>query len=245
MRLTAWRKGAPKKVIRKRKPQASSNKFYSTVWLSDYESEPDKLYSPANRSQATTPYSSRATTPYSSQPTSPYSSRPSSPSSTRPNTPLSFYDEDSGLPSEIERSFESIGRSRKKLYRTLSLPDSELTSLQAADLHERFTTLQLEQENQELKKLTSDLQEALEKLEERVNEMQTIENDSLDGEALPYRSPQLDLPLESPTSLYLHELPCAPSQSGTQEYFVDGKKPKNHRARSSKKKKSNSSCCVS
>lgn len=181
---TAWRKGAPKKVIRKPKPTASpstSNKFYSTVWLSDYESEPDKRVELIGSKG--TPYSSHATTPFSSRPTSPFSSQASSPFSSRPNTPSlfsKFEDEDSGLHSEIDKSYEEVVGPRKKLHRTLSLPDAELNQLCAEDLQDRFTALQLEQENRELKKLTVELQGALEKLEERVNCLQIAENDSLE-----------------------------------------------------------------
>lgn len=182
---TAWRKGAPKKVIRKPKTKAnppSSDKFYSTVWLSDYESEPDKKLELIGTG-GTIALSSRATTPYSSGPTSPLSSQASSPFSSRPNTPSlfsKFEDEDSGLHSEIDKSCDEAIGLRKKLHRTLSLPDAELNQLRAEDLQDRFTTLQLEQENRELKKLTVELQAALEKLEERVNCLQSIEHDSLD-----------------------------------------------------------------
>ncbi|PFX18822.1 Serine/threonine-protein kinase DCLK1 [Stylophora pistillata] len=182
---SAWRKGAPKKVIRKPKTKAnppSSDKFYSTVWLSDYESEPDKKLELIGTG-GTIALSSRATTPYSSGPTSPLSSQASSPFSSRPNTPSlfsKFEDEDSGLHSEIDKSCDEAIGLRKKLHRTLSLPDAELNQLRAEDLQDRFTTLQLEQENRELKKLTVELQAALEKLEERVNCLQSIEHDSLD-----------------------------------------------------------------
>lgn len=184
---TAWRKGAQKKVIRKPKPKASpstSNKFYSTVWLSDYESErePDKKLELIG-SRGTTPLSSHVTTPYSSRPASPFGSQASSPFSSRPTTPSlfsKFEDEDSGLHSEIDKSYEEMIGPKKKLHRTLSLPDAELNQLRAQDLQDRFTTLQLEQENRELKKLTVELQAALEKLEERVNCLKVVENDSLE-----------------------------------------------------------------
>ncbi len=184
---TAWRKGAPKKVIRKPKPKASpstSNKFYSTVWLSDYESErePDRKLELIG-SRGTTPFSSHVTTPYSSRPTSPLGSQASSPFSSRPTTPSlfsKFEDEDSGLHSEIDKSYEEMIGPRKKLHRTLSLPDAELSQLHAQDLQDRFTALQLEQENRELKKLTVELQMALEKLVDRVNCLQAVENDSLE-----------------------------------------------------------------
>lgn len=164
------------------------------MWLSDYELAPsDRKSEPelSGYSHCTSPSSSRFTTPFSSEPTSPYSTRPSTPSVSQSTTPsLSFqHDEiDSGLPSETDKSFEDIVRPRKKLQRTFSLPDSELNQIEASDLQERFTTLQLEQENRELKMLTQDLQYALERLEERVNEMQKFECDSLD-EPPPYVSP--------------------------------------------------------
>ena len=184
---TAWRKGAPKKVIRKPKPKANpstSDKFYSTVWLSDYESErePDRKLELIG-SRGATPLSSHVTTPFSSRPTSPFGSQASSPFSSRPTTPSlfsKFEDEDSGLHSEIDKSYEEMIGPRKKLHRTLSLPDAELNQLRAQDLQDRFTALQLEQENRDLKKLTVELQMALEKLEERVNCLQAVENDSLE-----------------------------------------------------------------
>lgn len=188
MHYTAWRKRAPKKVSRKPKAKAApltSNKFYSTVWLSDYESEPDKKLE-LIASRGTTPSSSHMNMPYSSRPTSPFGSQLSSPFSSRPNTPSlfsKFEDEDSGLHSENDKSYEELIGPRKKLHRTLSLPDAELNQLRAEDLQERFTTLQLEQENRDLKKLTAELQEALEKLEDRVNCLQSVENDSLDETA--------------------------------------------------------------
>lgn len=155
------------------------------MWLSDYESEPDKKIELIT-SRGTTPCSSHVNTPFSSRPTSPFSSQLSSPFSSRPNTPSlfsKFEDEDSGLHSEYDKSYDEVVGPRKKLHRTLSLPDAELYLLRAEDLQERFTTLQLEQENRELKKLTAELQEALEKLEERVNCLQSVEKDSLDEAA--------------------------------------------------------------
>lgn len=161
------------------------------MWLSDYESEPDKKLE-LIASRGTTPTSSQMNTPYSSRPSSPFGSQFSSPINSRSNTPLlfsKFEDEDSGLHSENDKSYEEVIGPKKKLHRTLSLPDAELSQLRAEDLQERFTTLQLEQENRELKKLTTELQEALEKLEERVNCLQSAENDndSLD-EAATYQA---------------------------------------------------------
>lgn len=192
MHYTAWRKGAPKKVLRKQKAKtapSTSNKFYSTVWLSDYESEPDKKIE-LIISRGTTPSGSQMNTPYSSQPTSPLGSQFSSPFDSRSNTPSlfsKFEDEDSGLHSENDKSYEEVIGPKKKLHWTLSLPAAGLNQLRAEELHERFTILQLEQENRELKNLTVELQEALEKLEERVNCLQSVENDSL-GEAETYPS---------------------------------------------------------
>ena len=125
---------------------------------------------------ASTCQSSRATTPFSSRPTTPLDSRRSSPLSSPPSSPfvgresLNGNDEfDSGHPSDVERSHEFVRKSKPaKLTRTMSLPESELSQIEANDLQQRFTTLQLEQENQELKQLTDDLQDALGNLEKRV-----------------------------------------------------------------------------
>lgn len=258
----SWRSEV-KKVIKKRKPKASpSDRFYSTVWLSDYESEFDKkseaeLFredSLTSLSQRTTPHDSRITTPFSSQPTSPYSSQVSSPTSSRPTTPSNFYkfeDEDSGLPSETDKSYDDIVKPRKKLHRTLSLPDSELNHISSNDLHERFNALQLEQENRNLKKLTEDLQIALEKLEEKVNvmheekvnEIQKCDRDSLDEQppkllSLPVKQPRYtDIPLVSP----LQDLQPTRQRKKKQ----DREKERKSRPKSKQHKKDHGSCCVS
>lgn len=139
--------------------------MYNTVWLSDYEScksEADSLnqsvISSLNHSRSTVNYNSisEATTPFGT------------PGSSRPITPSRFtpIQNAMNLSSEDDRvSTNSVGK--KKLRRTLSLPDSEFATLNAHDLQDRFTRLQLEQENKDLKKLTSALQDALEKLEEQ------------------------------------------------------------------------------
>ena len=121
--------------------------------------------------------SSRATTPFSSRPTTPLDSRRSSPLSSPPSSPfvsrefLNGKDEfDSGHPSDADRSHDFLHKPKAvKLKRALSLPESELSQIEANDLKQRFTTLQLEQENKELKQLTDDLQDALENLEKRVH----------------------------------------------------------------------------
>ncbi len=140
--------------------------MYNTVWLSDYEScksEPDSLnqsvVSSLNRSRSTVACTSISEniTPFGT----PGSSRPITPSRFTP-----IRDQMNNSLLEDDRvSVNSLGR--KKLYRTLSLPESEFATLDARDLQERFARLQLEQENKELKKLTNDLQDALEKLEEQ------------------------------------------------------------------------------
>lgn len=120
--------------------------------------------------------SSRATTPFSSRPTTPLDSRCSSPLSSPPSSPfvgreaLNGNEElDSGHPSDADRSHEFARKPKPaKLTRTMSLPESELSQIEANDLQQRFTTLQLEQENKELKQLTDDLQDALGNLEKRV-----------------------------------------------------------------------------
>lgn len=256
-----------KKVIRKRKPKTSpSNKFYSTVWLSDYESEFDKKSeadffredSLASFSHRTTPHDSHVTSPYSSQPVSPYSSRVSSPTSSRPVTPSTLYtfeDEDSGLPSETDKSYEDIARHKKnKIHRTLSLPDSELNQMSSEDLHDRFTTLQLEQENRSLKKLTADLQFALEKLEERVNEMQEekskevqrCEVDSLDEPSSSIKqtikpSRHLDIPLESPQSNSQNIYQPKPLKKKSEKHL----EPKQPKSKSRHRKRDQANCCIS
>ena len=222
------------------------------MWLSDYESEPDKKLDSIG-DNGTTSCSSHVTTPYSSQPPSPLSSQPSSPCNSQPTTPLvtsKFDDEDSGLHSENDKSYEDLIGPRKKLHRTLSLPDSELNHLRAEDLQERFTTLQLEQENRELKKLTSELQEALEKLEERVNSLLVIENDSLD-EQLPYRleSPKNTRCSSSMLAPENYAMPSHPSQlpqtlTKQTDRGVNVVNGGLHTRRKSKIKES-SSCCVS
>ena len=137
--------------------------MYSTVWLSDYESvksDADSL----NQSVISSLNQSRSTLAFSEM-TTPFET----PASSRPITPSRFLPvQDSSLNYSIEDdclSLSSVGR--KKLQRTLSLPESEFATLDASGLQERFARLQLEQENKELKKLTHDLQDALEKLEEQ------------------------------------------------------------------------------
>ena len=156
-----------RKVIRggrkRNKLTNPSMDMYSTVWLSDYESvksDADSL----NQSVISSLNQSRSTLAFSETIT-PFET----PGSSRPITPSRFLPiQDHSLNYSIEDdrvSLSSIGR--KKLQRTLSLPESEFATLDANDLHERFARLQLEQENKELKKLTHDLQDALEKLEEQ------------------------------------------------------------------------------
>lgn len=227
------------------------------MWLSDYEYEPDRNNETefSGYSQCTSPSSSHVTTPFSSEHTTPFSSRPSTPSYSCSTTPsISFHndDNDSGLPSETDKSFEDIARPRKKLQRTLSLPDSDLNQIQPQDLEERFATLQLEQENRELKKLTQDLQSALEKLEERVNEMQKFECDSLDDPP-PYTSP---IPSGTPAfypnspevaqdfSFSKSELPEESIPKKNRRHHKHAKGNTNQKIKSKKLNSEDSSCCL-
>ena len=143
-------------------------------------------------------------------------------------------------------------RPRKKLHRTLSLPDSELNQIEAFDLQERFTTLQLEQENRDLKQLTQDLQSALEKLEERVNEMQRFECDSLD-EPPPYVSPipprtfeEFSSPLSKDRApkIELHQ-ELVPKKNKTSKKSANYKNQKNGKTKSKKRVGEDASCCMS
>lgn len=164
------RKATAKRNLAKTTRKVDSDKFYSTVWLSDYESWDMK----SETGEPSTGVSSHATTPYSSRPTTPIESKGSSPLSSPPPSPF--------VPREtfnVDEVFSSVEISQAhdlttkptavKLKRTLSLPESELSQIEANDLQQRFTTLQLEQENRELKQITDDLQDALENLEKRVH----------------------------------------------------------------------------
>lgn len=164
--------------------------MYSTVWLSDYESvksEADSL----NQSVVSSLNQSRSTLAFSEMATpleTPGSSRPITPSRFVPiqNHSLNYSIEDDRV------SLNSTGR--KKLQRTLSLPESEFATLDANDLQERFARLQLEQENKELKKLTNDLQDALEKLEEQfVGYLERPESDQTFKRELSIPSPRSPL----------------------------------------------------
>lgn len=196
--------------------------------------------------------SSHATTPYSSRPTSPLSSQASSPFSSRPNTPSlfsKFEDEDSGLHSEIDKSYDEAIGLRKKLHRTLSLPDAELNQLCAKDLQDRFTTLQLEQENRELKKLTVELQAALEKLEERINCLRSIEHDSLDeASSLAETHPHIgEIHIDSKVSVenyhYDHKIPQ--SNELPQTLRKRSKSDADLLLKRKNKSKDTTTCCVS
>ena len=164
--------------------------MYSTVWLSDYESvksDADSL----NQSLVSSLNQSRSTLAFS-ETTTPFET----PGSSRPITPSRFLPiQDHSLNYSIEDdrvSLNSLGR--KKLQRTLSLPESEFATLDANDLQERFARLQLEQENKELKKLTHDLQDALEKLEEQfVGYLERPESDQVFKESDPMPLPRSPL----------------------------------------------------
>ena len=178
-----------------RKP-VNSDKFYSTVWLSDYESWDMR----SETGDPSTCVSSRATTPYSSRPTTPFDSKGSSPLSSPPSSPFVARETyngddvfDTAKLSERDKTDPSIQKPQPvKLKRTLSLPESELSQIEANDLQQRFTTMQLEQENRELKQLTDDLQGALENLEKRVHSVSESElyqdGKMSDGRTPPYSS---------------------------------------------------------
>jgi len=59
--------------------------------------------------------------------------------------------------------------SKSLLRRTLSLPDLDISTLRPSDLQDRFSQLQLEQENSELRLLVDQLQNALETIEKSMN----------------------------------------------------------------------------
>ncbi len=165
--------------------------MYNTVWLSDYEScksEPDSLnqsiVSSLNQSSVAATSFSGNITPFGT----PGNSRPITPSRF---TPIRDHRNNGSLEDD-PLSVNSVGR--KKLARTLSLPESEFATLDALDLQERFTRLQLEQENKELKKLTVYLQDALEKLEQQFLEhLEKPESEMIS--ATPVLSPMLRSPL--------------------------------------------------
>lgn len=58
---------------------------------------------------------------------------------------------------------------RYSIPRTLSLPELNLSALRPVDLQDRFSQLQLEQENNELRLLVDQLQNALETIEQSMN----------------------------------------------------------------------------
>lgn len=207
----------------------NSDKFYSTVWLSDYESWDMK----SETGDPSTGVSSRATTPYSSRPTTPFDSKGSSPLSSPPSSPFvareTYNDDDvSGNPSETDRPQDPIQKSKPvKLKRTLSLPESELSQIEANDLQQRFTTLQLEQENRELKQLTDDLQGALENLEKRVHSVsesdQNFDGKTSDGRTPPYSSDDVFADERTLPQRATSE-PSSPSSISSNDTFVHSPK---------------------
>ena len=180
--------------------------------------------------------SSRATTPFSSRPTTPFDSKGSSPLSSPPSSPFvartTYNDDkvfDSVNSSAKDRSHDDVQKPKAvKLKRTLSLPESELSQIEANDLQQRFTTLQLEQENRELKQLTDDLQDALENLEKRVHSVSESDN-QLDGKTSDGRTPPYSsddafadngvLPPQRPVSE-----PSSPSSISSHDTFVQSPK---------------------
>lgn len=126
----------------------SMDAYYNTVWLSDFESVKScgsrSGYSSLNQSHAS--FGEESSLGHST-----------------PRVPLP-----SALPHRANSCQSSRSQSKTRIHRTLSLPESDLANINADDLQERFSRLQIEQENRELKMLVRQLQDALEKLEEKV-----------------------------------------------------------------------------
>ena len=126
--------------------------IYNTVWLSDFESSVKSFgsrsgFSSLNQSQISFGENNGKIIH---------------------STPKNDLSKTSKCLSEDDSCPNSRASSKMRLHRTLSLPESELPHINGEDLQERFTRLQLEQENRELRLLTRQLQEALEKLEARL-----------------------------------------------------------------------------
>lgn len=212
---------------KKRKP-VNSDKFYSTVWLSDYESWDMK----SETGDPSTCVSSRATTPFSSRPTTPFDSRGTSPVSSPPSSPFvarkTYHGSNSVEPSDRDSSHGAIPKPKVvKLKRTLSLPESELSQIEAHDLEQRFTTLQLEQENRELKQLTDDLQDALENLEKRVHSVSDLDQqqDAKTSDGCTPLCSSDDVFIDDKALLH-HSMsePSSPSSLSSQDTFVQSPK---------------------
>lgn len=140
------------RVTKGRKTKRCAMDIYNTVWLSDFESSMKSFgsrsgFSSLNQSQISFSENSGKIVH---------------------STPKSNLSKASKCLSEDESCSNSRVSSKMRLHRTLSLPESDLPHINGEDLQERFTRLQLEQENRELRFLTRQLQEALEKLEERL-----------------------------------------------------------------------------
>lgn len=121
--------------------------IYNTVWLSDYESV--KSYGSQSG------FSSLNHSKIESFVDNIYHS-----------SPKMFADDvfqQSGWCSACSRRTSSA---KNYFHRTLSLPEFELNNLKAIDLQDRFSQLQLEQENKELRLLVDQLQNALESIEQ-------------------------------------------------------------------------------
>lgn len=139
--------GSVRRVQCKTKQNAKAMDIYNTVWLSDYDSCKSGMSSIIH-SQSSLGHSS-----FTDSLTHPHRHH---------ETQLSILD---------DSQFTSMRKSdllpSRRVYKTLSLPDTEFLFVRGEDLQERFNQLQLEQENKQLLKLTTQLQEALAKLEKQ------------------------------------------------------------------------------
>lgn len=121
--------------------------IYNTVWLSDFES----VYSSGTKSGFSSLNQSRASF--------------ADGNNLGHSTPRGNVKSSAKNASQYEGNCPSRSSSKSRLHRTLSLPESDLANINGEDLQERFSRLQIEQENRELRLLVRQLQEALENLE--------------------------------------------------------------------------------
>ena len=124
--------------------------YYNTVWLSDFESIKS--------------FGSRSGVSSANQSQHLFDENENRLSHSTPRSVARTYSH----PSSASSFISSCSQPKTRMHRTLSLPESELANLNAEDLQERFSRLQVEQENRELRHLVRDLQETLEKLEHSV-----------------------------------------------------------------------------
>ena len=128
--------------------------YYNTVWLSDFESIKS--------------FGSRSGVSSTNQSQHLFDENESRLSHSTPRSVVRTFARTYSHPSSASSFISSSSQPKTRMHRTLSLPESELANLNAEDLQERFSRLQVEQENRELRQLVRDLQEALEKLEHSV-----------------------------------------------------------------------------